>query len=57
MRRLPWPLVASVTANVVLFVTKLGCYLATGSLAVAASLADSTVVRREGEPPLDWSRI
>jgi len=35
----PWPIWASLGGNLVLFFAKLGCFLATGSLAVAASLA------------------
>jgi hypothetical protein len=45
MARLPWPVWASLAANVVLFAAKLACYLTTRSLAIAASLVDSTVVR------------
>lgn len=45
MTRLPWPVWASLAANIVLFAAKLACYLTTRSLAVAASLVDSTVVR------------
>ena len=44
MTRLPWPVWASLAANIVLFAAKLACYIATRSLAVAASLVDSTVV-------------
>lgn len=45
MARLPWPVWASLAANIALFAAKLACYLTTRSLAVAASLVDSTVVR------------
>ena len=39
----PWPVWASLFANAVLFTAKLACFLLTGSLAVAASLVDSTI--------------
>jgi divalent metal cation (Fe/Co/Zn/Cd) transporter len=48
MAPVPWPVWASLVANAVLFAAKLACYIATGSLAVAASLVDSTVVRAAG---------
>lgn len=57
MARLPWPVWASLAANVVLFAAKLTCFLATGSLAVAASLVDSTVVRAWGVCGWGWGLL
>ena len=37
-----WPVWASLAGNAALFAAKLACFLATGSLAVAASCVDST---------------
>jgi len=43
MGSLPWPVWASLASNLLLFCAKLGSFLATGSLSIAASLA--------GQPP------
>ena len=47
---MPWPVWASLAANIALFAAKLACYLVTNSLAVAASLVDSTVVSHVSGP-------